>query len=463
MRTAIVGGTIVSPSGSRRADVVCEDETIAAVCESVDGRRIVASADVVIDADGLLVFPGFIDPHVHSRDPGATLKEDFAHSTRAAAAGGVTTILEMPNAIPPVTDASVLRERARVHGRSAFVDFGLWGLSLGKTNLGEIEGLFAAGAIGVKLFLGYALDAETLQLVYNPEPGRAVVPPPGNADVLDVFFEIARVGGLLAAHCEDAAVLARASRDVADPVDPYEALVARRPSLAEAVAVATGIEFAAATGCQFHVVHVASGRAVELIRRARQEGIPISAETCPHYLTLTPTDFKELGATMKVYPPVRGPEDQAALWAGIADGTLGTVSSDHAPHTMEEKAAGFDAAPAGAIGVETLGPVMLDRMAEGGLSPERLSWILSEGAARLYGLFPRKGVIAPGADADLTLVDPQRSREVVNERLHTKQRDSPWRGRTLRASPVRALLRGRTIMEEGEPVGAPAGRFIARG
>jgi dihydroorotase len=457
MTLLVRGGMVVRPEGVRPSDVVCQGETILAVTDH--GEAPTAAADEVIDARGLLVFPGLIDAHVHSREPGATQKEDFAHSTRGAAAGGLTTILEMPNAIPPVTDAQVFHERVRQHTPNAFVDFGLWGLALGHRNLDELQGMFAAGAVGVKIFWGYALNADTLELVYNPKPGDNVVAPPSNADVLDVFAEVARIGGLLAAHCEDTEVLAHAKRSAGGANDSYDYLLAVRPALAEAVAVATGVEFSKATGCRFHVVHLSSGRGVEIIRNAQHDGVPVTTETCPHYLTLSASDYERVGPAMKVFPPVRGVEDQASLWAGISDGTIGIITSDHAPHTVEEKERGLTDAPAGAVGVETLAPAMLDRMAAGKLSPERLASMLSEGPARLYGLFPRKGTISPGSDADLTIVDPERTRLVSNASLHTVQKQSLWAGRPFQAMPIRAVLRGRTIMIDGEPVGAPSGRF----
>ena len=181
MRLRIANATLVTSRGQRQADVVCQDGRIEAI-----GERAAGSVDEQIDAHGLLLFPGFIDPHVHSRDPGLTHKEDFRHSTRAAAAGGVTTLLEMPNAIPPVISVAIFEERAAQHARVAAVDFGLWGLALGAENLGEIEGLFKSGAVGVKLFWGYALDRRTRTLVYNVAQASPedLIPPPNTGGVL---------------------------------------------------------------------------------------------------------------------------------------------------------------------------------------------------------------------------------------------------------------------------------------
>jgi allantoinase len=457
MRLKIVNGTLLTSRGVLRGDVVCRDGVIERVGET--GSETV---DEEIDARGLLVFPGFLDPHVHSRDPGLTHKEDFAHSTRAAAAGGVTTLCEMPNAIPPVTSATILEERAAHHARVAHIDFGLWGLALGRENLAEIEGMFRAGAVGVKLFWGYALHRQTRTLVYNlaDVPAAELIPPPGNGEVLELCREVARVGGLLAAHCEDRGVIDAAERKLERPISSYAELLELRPATAESVSVAVAAELSAASGCRFHVVHTASQRGVRAVRRAQREGVPLTAETCPHYLAFSAADFAELGVMMKVYPPIRGEADQSALWDAVRDGTITSIGSDHAPHTLEEKSQDLAAAPAGVQGVETLGPVMVDATLNGRMTPERLAWVLSEGTARLYGLYPRKGAIQIGADADFTLVDPSATTVVDNSHLHSKQPQSPWHGRRLRGAVKMTILRGQVIARDGEPLGRPSGRFV---
>jgi dihydroorotase len=447
----------VTSHGRFIADVVCVDGRIGAIGEADN-----AHVDEEIDARGLLLFPGFIDPHVHSRDPGLTHKEDFAHSTRAAAAGGITTILEMPNAIPPVTSGAMFEERARRHAQVAFVDFGLWGLALGVENLADIGGLFAAGAVAVKLFWGYALHRQTHALVYNlaDESPQDLIQPPGTGDVLALCGEVARVGGLLAAHCEDRGVIDSAERALGHPIESYAQLLQARPDTAEAISIAIAAELSAATDCRFHVVHTSSRRGIQAVRRAQAEGVRLSAETCPHYLSFTDADFPELGVAMKVYPPIRGPEDQAALWAAVGDGTVASIGSDHAPHTLAEKALDLGSAPAGMLGVETLGAVMVDAMLRDQLSPERLAWTLSENTARLYGLHPRKGSLEPGADADFTLVDPNASTHVDQQRLHSKQPLSPWHGRTLRGAIRMTVLRGEVIARDREPLGSARGRLV---
>lgn len=461
MKTTIRGGTLVTARGRYEADVECVDGRIAAITAAGSA----GGGDEEINARGLFVFPGFIDPHVHSRDPGATHKEDFAHSTRAAAAGGVTTIFEMPNALPPVSDAGILGDRAEAHAKNAFVDFGLWAISLGSDNLAELPALVEGGAVGVKLFWGYALDRETKQLVYNLSDKRAedLIPPPGNGDVYDVFRCMAETGGLLAAHCEDRGVIEASQRTLADGarvLDEYEVLLAGRPDTAEATTVSIGVEFSRATGCRFHVVHVSSALGLRAIRVAQGEGVCISAETCPQYLTMTNKSYASVGSPMKVFPPVRRQADLQELWDGVRDGTISSLGSDHAPHTIEEKRQPLETAPAGAVGVETMAPLLLNEMARGRVSPEKLSWVLSEGTARLYGVYPQKGSFLPGSDADFTIVDPEARWKIKNDRLHSKHALSPWNGVEGRGAPVVGVIRGEVAMRDGEPVGGPRGSFV---
>jgi allantoinase len=457
VRLRLRGGTLITSHGQFAADVVCADGSIVEIGAADD-----QAVDDEIDARGLLVFCGFIDPHVHSRDPGSTHKEDFAHSTRAAAAGGITTILEMPNAIPPVTSADILEQRAAQHSQVAHVDFGLWGLALGAENLTDIAGLFASGAVAVKLFWGYALHRQTRTLVYNLADAAAadLIQPPVSGDVLALCREVARVGGLLGAHCEDRGIIDNAEQDLGHAIATYAELLQARPDTAEAVSIAIAAELSAATGCRFHVVHTSSRSGIQAVRRAQAEGVRLTAETCPHYLNFSDADFAELGVAMKVYPPIRTAADRRALWAAVQDGTVASIGSDHAPHTLAEKALGLDSAPAGMLGVETLGGVMVDAMLGGRLAPERLAWVLSESTARLYGLYPRKGLLHVGADADFTLVDPNGTTVVDQARLHSKQPLSAWHGRSLQGAIRLTLLRGKVVARDGEPAGVARGRFV---
>lgn len=459
MRLRIHGGTLVTESGLHDADLVCLDGVIDAVVRpssSVD-------VDEVYDARGQFVFPGFIDPHVHSRDPGNTEKETFEHSTLGALCGGITTVFEMPNAVPAVADLATFESRRALHEPRAWVNFGLWGLALGAQNQSELAGLFRAGAVGVKLFWGYALDKQTKGLVYNfadADPDELLLPPE-NGEILAMMREVGRLGGLLAAHCEDRHILAAAAAELGKPIESYAEELAARPAIAEAASISLGAELARAAGCRFHVVHMASKQGAAAVRAAQRAGAPITAESCPQYLTLTDQDADRLGPMIKVYPPVRGQDDQDALWEAVQDGTVSSVGSDHAPHLVAEKMVGFASAPAGGLGVETLGPLMVDAMCRGKISPARLAEVLSTGTARLYGVHPRKGSISVGADADLTIVDPAADHVVSNAQLHALNPVSAWDGWQLKGRIVASVLAGRVAMRDNEAVGARRGSFVA--
>ena len=458
MAFVLRSGTVVAPGGLCDTDVWCDDGRVVALV--APGRR-VPNADA-IDVSGLLLFPGFIDPHVHSRDPGLTEKEDFEHSTQGAAAGGVTTILEMPNAVPPVTTEAGLLERAGYFASRAWVDFGLWGLAIGARNLAELEGLFRAGAVGVKLFWGYALDASTLQLIYAPTT-NPVIPAPDAGAVLTVAREVHRVGGLLALHCEDRSILDAIQAESGSSPLTYPDLLAARPEVAEAAAVAVAAEIAADSGCHIHVVHLSSARATEVVRGARSSGIPLTGETCPHYLTLSTDERVVSEGRVKVYPPVRTADNQQALWAALADGVIESVGSDHAPHTVAEKQKPLGQQPAGMPGVETLSSLMVDGMCRGLVSPEQLAMLLSENPARIFGLYPRKGSLAPGSDADVTLVDPHGTTTISTASLHAKNPFCPWDSWQLKGRVVMSFLRGRQLLRDGAIAPEPTGHFLPAG
>jgi allantoinase len=459
VKLLIRGGKLVLPTGTRPGSVLCEDGRIARVLEPDEPGH---GADKILEADGLLVFPGFIDPHIHSRDPGLTDKETFGHATRAAVAGGVTCVFDMPNTMPPLARAALVAERAAAHEQHAYTDFGLWAIALGVENLDELPGLIGAGAVGVKLFWGYGIDRRTGRLAYSLDdvPDEDMIVPPDNAGVRAIFAAVATAGGLLAAHCEDRALVIGGERALGRPPEAYDDLLLTHPDAAEPTAIALGIEFAEQTGCAFHVVHVTSARGVELVRRAQRNGAPVTAETCPHYLTLTNESYSEVGGVMKIFPPIRRADDQHALWRGVLDGTICSIGSDHAPHTASEKQRPLGAAPAGFVGVETLGPLLVSEMSAGRITPEQLASLLSEGTARRFGFAGRKGVVAAGSDADLTLVDPHTRWRVRNDLLHSKHPLSPWHGRELVGRPRVTVVGGRIVMREGDVDDVPHGRFV---
>jgi dihydroorotase len=444
MNLVLQGGTVLLSDGTTAvADVTCADGRIAAI-----GAPGTGSADEVVDCRGLHVLPGVIDPHVHTRDPGALHKEDLEHASAAAAAGGVTTIFEMPNTVPPVTDPDVLAERAIEHQRRSLIDTRLWALVLGGETEDHLVSLVGAGAVAGKLFWGYAFDRQTGALVYDPStlPADRLLQPATNGEVRSLFRAAGKAGLLLGLHCEDRTILDAA----AGPVQDYDDLLTTRPVEAETVSIASAIELAATTGARIHVLHVSSARGIELIRRAKGDGVQVTAETCPHYLSLTPEDYATAGSALKIFPPVRSEIDRRALITAVEDGTVDSIGSDHAPHSLEERSGPFGAQPAGAVAVETMVAVVLDRVAAGELSLSAAVEAMSARTASLYGLGRQKGRLEVGYDADATLVDLEASWEVDAAQLHSKARISPWHGRHLTGRPRATVVGGRVVMRDGE-------------
>ena len=239
--------------------------------------------------------------------------------------------------------------------------------------------------------------------------------------------------------------------------DDYAAFLSTRPSLAEELTVATAISMARDTGAHLHILHMTSRRGIELIRRAKADGVSVTAETAPHYLFLSAEDFPAVGPMMKVYPLIKSKDDQAALWAGLLDGTLDFVASDHAPHRIEEKRGSLFKMPSGMCGVETMMPLMLDAVSRGKITLPFVARVLSQRPAEIYGI-ERKGRLDIGSDADLVLVDMQKTRPIRNEDLHSKQPLTAFDGRSITGWPVSTYLRGRLIAADHEIVGDPGGQ-----
>jgi len=448
--TVIKKGTVVTPKDTFRGDILISQGKIQAIA-APDSEF---EAKETYDASGMHVFPGFIDTHVHSRDGGATHKEDFYHSTLAAACGGVTTLFEMPNAVPAVINRDSFREQRENLSSKAFIDFGMWGLSLGELNNRNLPELESEGVVGFKFFWGYAIRRDNYNLVYNPAPGDTnIIEPLSDGEVLTIFEEVAKTNREIAIHAENASIIREQTRKISPSRYPnaYEALLDQRPVLAEVATVQLAIEFARATNARLHILHVTAAPVVDLIRIAQKEGVRVTGETCPHYLVLTADRYNTAGNMMKGYPPVRRQEDQDRLWEGLRDGTLGHVCSDHAPHTAEEKSGDLFKAPAGMCGVETLVPVMADAVSRGKLTVNQLSLVLSENPARHYGLYPMKGSLLPGTDADITVIDFQAVRMFHAGDLHSVSKVTAYDGMMLQGIPKATFLRGIRIAENGQP------------
>jgi allantoinase len=452
----VKNGTIVTPQATFQGDIGIIGGKITSI-----GNLGEALAAQVYDASGKHVFPGFIDEHVHSRDPGLTHKEDFAHSTKSAAAGGITTIFEMPNSVPPVTDAKSFHSRVEEIEPKAFVDFGLWAMVNGDFNTKELPALSEAGVIGFKLFWGYALNKETMALVYSFGPEDDVIMPPDEGQIYDAFVTIGKIGKPVAIHAENSNVISRltASERAAGHKD-YASFLRSRPSYAEALTIQAGITLAQAANVHLHILHIAAGEGVDLVRQARQQGLAVTGETCPHYLLLSDEDWPRLGGNMKIYPPIREKTHQSRLWEGIRNGSIQALGSDHAPHAESEKVGDIWTVPAGACGVQGMVPLMLDAAARGELTLNQVAALLSENPARIWGLYGKKGVLLPGADGDITVVDMKATMVLRNEDMLSKNKINPFEGATVQGVPVAAFLRGKQIMKDGKPLGTPSGELI---
>jgi allantoinase len=422
---------VVTPAGEAPAAVGVRSGRIATV-----GRYEDAPAGTVTLADEEVLLPGLVDSHVHVNEPGRTDWEGFATATAAAAAGGITTIVDMPlNSVPPTVDpAALAAKRAAAAGR-VHVDVAFWGGAV-PASLGRLRALHEAGVVGVKCFL---LDS-----------GVPEFPPLDAEQLRAALAELAAFDGLLVAHAEDPATI-EAAPPAAGP--DYRAFVRSRPPEAETRAVATLIEAARATGARVHVAHVSAAAVLPLLEAAVADGVRITAETCPHYLTLAAEDVPAGATEAKCCPPVRDRANREALWAGLRAGTLGCVVSDHSPCPPELKrfdTGDFGAAWGGIASLQLALPLVWTGARERGLTlPDVVRW-MAAGPAALTGL-AGKSRIAPGADADLVAFAPEETFVVDPARLRHRHAVSPYAGRTLHGVVRTTWVRGR---ETGvEPIG----------
>ncbi len=447
----VKGGTIVTPLAHRRGHVLIHNGKIV---EIMVGDVLPQSREV-IDATGLHVLPGLIDPHVHFRAPGLEHKEDFETGSQAAACGGITTVLDMPNTVPPTSTIEGFEAKAACAQGRSYVDYGLYAVIV-EGNLDQVLPLADAGVVGYKIFLG-----ETV--------GK--LPAPSDGEIIDTWRVMARTGLRCGVHAEDNGIILylRKKLQAQGRKDPL-AHVESRPSVAEAEAISRAILFAREAGSRLAILHMSAAEGVELVRRAKESGVDVIAETAPHYLLLEAEDMVQmgLGTLMKMNPPIRARAHGEALWRGLLDGTIDVIGTDHSPHTPEEKLA---AAPmgdiwqamAGMVGVETGVPLMLTQVNAGRLSLTRYVEVAAEGPARAWNLWPRKGNLGRGADGDLTIVDLGREGVIDRSKLHSKSKVTPFHGFRVKGLPVYTIVRGHMVMKHGELYGNPIGQLLRPG
>lgn len=435
------GQRVVTPHGEAARSVGVRDGAIVAV-EPYDAPL---RAPVVVELrDDEVLLPGVVDSHVHVNDPGRTEWEGFTSATRAAAAGGVTTIVDMPlNSIPPTCDVAALEVKRRTAEPQAYVDVGFWGGAV-PGNLADLHPLHEAGVFGFKCFLLHS--------------GVDEFPPLDDPGLEAAMREIASFGGLLIVHAEDAHAIDEAPSPRGGR---YEDFLRSRPRGAEDAAVARVIELSRSTGCRVHVLHVSSADALPLLAAARRDGLPVTAETCPHYLTFAAEDVPDGGTQYKCCPPIREAANRDRLWEGLRDGVLDLVVTDHSPSTADLKCldtGDFGTAWGGIASLQVgLSAVWTEARRRGFTLADVSRW-MSAAPAALTGL-DRKGRIEAGCDADLCVFAPDDEHVVDVHALHHKNAVSPYDGRRLAGVVRSTWLRGREIdLEAG-----PRGRLLTRG
>jgi allantoinase len=422
----------------------------AACAVAVRGGRIAAvePLDAVLDAaeeitltPSEVLLPGLVDTHVHVNEPGRTEWEGFDTATRAAAAGGVTTIIDMPlNSIPPTTTVDALAVKQEVARSQAHVDVGFWGGAV-PGNLADLAALHAAGVFGFKCFL---IDS-----------GAAEFPPLDAAGFTAALGEIARLDALMIVHAEDATTISRAA-----PASgrTYAGFLRSRPHEAEDRAIAQVVVGARRSGARVHVLHLSSADALPQLRAARADGVDVSVETCPHYLSLDSDSVPDGATEFKCCPPIRDAGNRDRLWAGLANGDIDLIVSDHSPCTAELKTADFGQAWGGIASVQLGLPVVWTAArARGHCLADVVRW-MATGPADRVGL-PHKGRIEPGADADLCVLDPDGAFVVDPRELRHKNPICAYTGSQLIGIVRRTWLRGRHV----DPDGAAHGRLLRRG
>lgn len=446
----IRGRRVVTPGGIRAASVHVAEGRIVAVAD----HDAAPAGATVVDAGDAVVMPGVVDTHVHVNEPGRTEWEGFRTATQAAAAGGTTSLVDMPlNCIPATTTLAALRTKQREAAGQLWIDVGFWG-GVVPGNASELAAMAEHGAIGFKCFLTPS-GVEEFGYVQEHELHPAM-------------RELARIRSTLLVHAEMPGPIEAAELDLARTLaDPrrYATYLASRPRAAENDAVALLVRLCGDTGARTHVVHHASSDALPLIAWARAAGLPLSAETCPHYLSFAAEDIPDGATAFKCAPPIRERENRELLWQALRDGVLDLVASDHSPCSpslKHQELGDFQQAWGGISGLQlALSVVWTEARARGFTIADVVRWMCAAPAA-LAGIAGRKGRLAAGADADIVIFDDQATAVVEPARVLHRHKVTPYAGRTLHGVVRSTYLRGQRIWHDGALEGPPRGQTFAR-
>jgi dihydroorotase len=425
------GGTVVNHDGTGARDIGVRDGRIAEI-----GDLSRADAGETIDCTGLHVLPGVVDSQVHFREPGLEHKEDLETGSRAAVLGGVTAVFEMPNTKPETTSEAALADKVRRARGRMHCDFAFWvgGTRDNAADVAELERL--PGAAGIKVFMG----SSTGDLLVEDDEGVASI--------------LRNIRRRAAFHSEDEFRLRErlGERVEGDP--------ASHPVWRDEIAALTCTErlvrIARSVRARIHVLHISTAEEIEFLAAHKDVA---TAEATPHHLTLAVDDYSRLGTLIQMNPPVRAARHRDGVWRGVGQGVIDVLGSDHAPHTLEEKAKPYPASPSGMPGVQTLVPIMLDHVNAGRLTLQRFVDLTSHGPNRIFGM-ARKGRVAAGYDADFTVVDLKRVETITNAQAGSKSGWTPYHGRQVTGWPVGTIVRGCRVMWEGEVVTSGVGEPV---
>lgn len=435
----IRGGLVVSGSGFRKADVAIKGEKIV----RVEPKLKMEEAGRVIDASGKYVMPGVIDGHVHP-----VYEDDLGGASLTAAHGGVTTLIHFAYAKPGMKLIDTIKQYQEEGFKKSYLDFGIHGTLFDPANqIEEIPSAFELGITSFKMFMAYA------KLKWMTDDYHL-------AKAMDL---IAECGGMAMVHAENGLVTDYfEDRSLKKGEDQKAVFLKTRPDYLEAEAIFRAISIAAVTHCPLYIVHLSTARGVLPLQQAKAEGQTVYAETCPQYLTMTDAKLQKLGPLAKIGPPLRMEKDRLALWEAIKKGIIDTVASDHAPKAKKIDDSFFEA-PYGSPQSETMLTVTYDEgVSKRGIKPSRLVQLFSENPAKIFGLYPKKGVLQKGADADLLLFDPKQIYTIQHQNQHSGAPYTLYEGRKCKGKPVLVMQRGKILVEDGEIRGKPGeGKFLA--
>lgn len=438
----IKNGLVYSEGTFLNGGIVIKDEKIIAITTNEN----LPKGKETIDAKGNYILPGSIDTHVHFRDPGRSDRETFSHGTRAAAAGGVTTVLEHPISSPPQYSPEILHNRIEVAKPQAYVDYAFYGAA-GAEFPEEISRISKEGIVAYKTFLHLPPEGRDKEFI-----GLTMA---NDGEILDGFKEVAKTGLICAVHAENNDIIARNINKLrAEGRTDYLAHAESRPPISEIETVSKILNFAKLTGARVEFAHISTPEAMELVKKAKYNGQDVYLETCPHYLFLNEEDLKKHGPFAKCNPPLRPKETSDKLWKYVNDGSVDFIGSDHGPFLLSEKELGLNdifKSPAGFPGIDLRVPLMLDAVNNNKITLEKTIELLCTNPSKIFGIYPKKGVIRVGSDADIIIVNMNEKQKINKEKMYSKSKEIAkiYEGRELKCRIDYTIVRGNIIMKDG--------------